>query len=158
VVATVLVAVGILIGSLVGRSDVLQIVAVGVGAVIALAGSLEIGLERVRARRRRQATIEARHEWAHEGRVEPSPEASAPSVLEFALADPASAARAEREAAALEPYVGRWVALGQPDEVLAVGDSPDELISLLRAKDVDAPGGIFQVRADLEASEGVAPQ
>jgi hypothetical protein len=63
-----------------------------------------------------------------------------------------------RQAAALRPYIGKWVALGAPDEVLASAENPDDLVRKLRNQDLHAPGGIFRVPTSPQETEGAAPQ
>jgi hypothetical protein len=55
-------------------------------------------------------------------------------------------------AEALRPHAGRWVAVSgdgpegeQPTEILAVGDSPEELVQKLRELGIKANGGMFRV-------------
>lgn len=62
-----------------------------------------------------------------------------------------------RQAAALEPYVGKWVALGEPDEVLVAADSPTEVVAWLSRHERKA-SGIFRVPETLSEAQGAAPQ
>jgi type I restriction enzyme R subunit len=52
------------------------------------------------------------------------------------------------QADALRPYVGLWVALGEPDEVLASSDDPRNLVAQLRASGLRARNGILRVPRD----------
>jgi hypothetical protein len=61
-----------------------------------------------------------------------------------------------RQAGALEPYVGQWVALGEPDEVLFAADSAQEVVSWLTRNERRA-SGIFRVPATAREAEGAAP-
>src|SRR5712691_1284723 len=61
-----------------------------------------------------------------------------------------------RQAAALEPYVGKWVALGEPDEALIAGDSPKDVVSWLTRNERRA-SGIFRVPESPREAEGAAP-
>jgi len=61
-----------------------------------------------------------------------------------------------RQAAALEPYVGQWVALGEPTEVLVAADSPQDVLAWLSRHGKQATG-MFYVPADLADAEGAAP-
>jgi hypothetical protein len=63
-----------------------------------------------------------------------------------------------RQAAALRPFVGKWVALASPTEVLVAADRPDEVLAWLARHERRAPYGMFRV-PDLEAeAQGLAPQ
>jgi hypothetical protein len=61
-----------------------------------------------------------------------------------------------RQAAALEPYIGKWVALGEPDEVLVAADTPHEVVAWLARNEVKATG-MFRVPRKLNEAEGLAP-
>jgi predicted small metal-binding protein len=61
-----------------------------------------------------------------------------------------------RQAEALRPYVGRWVALGEPCEVLVAADSPQEVLAWL-ARHGRRTSGMFRVPEDRAGAEGVAP-
>jgi hypothetical protein len=62
-----------------------------------------------------------------------------------------------RQAAALAPYVGKWVALASPTEVVVAADSPQEVLAWLAKHERRAPYGMFRVpRADEEV-QGLAP-
>lgn len=62
-----------------------------------------------------------------------------------------------RQAAALAPHAGKWVALETPTEVLVAADTPEQVLAWLARHERVAAYGMFRVpRADREA-EGVAP-
>ena len=61
-----------------------------------------------------------------------------------------------RQAAALAPFIGKWVALGEPDEVLVAGDSPQEVIGWL-ARHGRKSSGLFRVPEDPYRLQGAAP-
>lgn len=61
-----------------------------------------------------------------------------------------------RQAAALRPHVGKWVALGGPTEVLVAADSPQDVLAWLSRHGVQATG-MFRVPAELAETEGAAP-
>ena len=61
-----------------------------------------------------------------------------------------------RQAAMLEPYMGKWVALGGPLEVLVAADTPQEVVAWL-SRHKRRSSGMFRVpRAD-EDVHGAAP-
>lgn len=62
-----------------------------------------------------------------------------------------------RQAAALEPYAGQWVALGEPDEVLVAAPSAREVLAWLSRHEQRATG-IFRVPASQAEAEGLAPR
>jgi hypothetical protein len=62
-----------------------------------------------------------------------------------------------RQAAALEPYAGRWVALGEPDEVLVAAGSASEVVAWLSRHEQRATG-IFRVPSSRAEAEGLAPR
>jgi hypothetical protein len=75
---------------------------------------------------------------------------------------PASASEASlphggRQAAALAPYVGKWVALGEPDEVLVAADSARELVAWL-SRHEQRSTGIFRVPSSEAEAAGLAPR
>jgi type I restriction enzyme, R subunit len=53
-----------------------------------------------------------------------------------------------RQADALRPYVGMWVALGEPDQVLAASVDPRGLVAELKSRGLSARGGILRVPED----------
>ena len=57
-----------------------------------------------------------------------------------------------RQAEALAPYVGKWVALGEPTEVLVAADTPQEVLAWL-AKHGRSTSGMFRVPASAEETE-----
>lgn len=50
-----------------------------------------------------------------------------------------------RQAAALEPYRGKWVAMSDPLTVLVAAETPQDVISWLMRHDRSAPYGMFRV-------------
>jgi len=62
------------------------------------------------------------------------------------LAAPLSA-YSPRQMAALEPHVGRWVALAGPCDVLVTGDTPQEVLGWLARTGKRAEHGILRVPA-----------
>ena len=62
-----------------------------------------------------------------------------------------------RQAAALAPYVGRWVALGEPDEVLVAANTAREVVAWL-ARHEQRASGIFRVPSSAAEAEGLAPR
>ena len=61
-----------------------------------------------------------------------------------------------RQAAALEPYAGKWVALGAPTEVLVAADTPQDVLAWL-SKHGRQASGMFRVPGELAEAEGAAP-
>jgi hypothetical protein len=62
-----------------------------------------------------------------------------------------------RQAEALRPYRGQWVALGEPTEVLVAAPSLDEVHRWLVRHGRKAYGGVFRVPVDPYKSGGMAP-
>ena len=62
-----------------------------------------------------------------------------------------------RQAEALRPFAGQWVALGDPCEVLVAADSPQEVLTWLSRHGRRADGGMFRVPARAGEAEGAAP-
>ena len=62
-----------------------------------------------------------------------------------------------RQAAALAPYVGQWVALGAPTEVLVAADTPQEILGWPAQQGRSADYGMFRVPAESRDPEGAAP-
>ena len=62
-----------------------------------------------------------------------------------------------RQAAALAPYTGQWVALAGPTDVLVAADSPDEVLAWLTKHERRASFGMFRVPTSVEEAEGIAP-
>jgi len=65
--------------------------------------------------------------------------------------------RGGRQAEALRPYVGKWVALAGPTEVLVAADTPQEVLAWLARHERRARYGMFLVPASTADAEGVAP-
>jgi|GEM_PF-508095 len=63
-----------------------------------------------------------------------------------------------RQAAALAPFVGKWVALASPTDVLVAADTPQEVLGWLARHNRRASYGMFRVPASLYEAEGLAPQ
>jgi hypothetical protein len=62
-----------------------------------------------------------------------------------------------RQAAALAPYRGKWVALAGPTEVLVAADTPQEVLAWLARHERRAPYGMFRVPMSADEAEGAAP-
>jgi hypothetical protein len=62
------------------------------------------------------------------------------------------------QAAALEPYIGKWVALASPTEVLVAADTPQEVLGWLSRHDRRAEYGMFRVPTAEDEAQGLAPQ
>lgn len=62
-----------------------------------------------------------------------------------------------RQAAALKPYAGQWVALGEPDEVLVAAPSARDIVAWLSRHEQRA-SGIFRVPASQDEALGLAPR
>ena len=65
--------------------------------------------------------------------------------------------RGSPQADALRPYVGKWVALAGPTEVLVAADRPQDVLSWLARHERRAEYGMFRVPADPAEAEGAAP-
>jgi hypothetical protein len=61
------------------------------------------------------------------------------------------------QADALRPYIGKWVALAGPTEVLVAADTPEEVLAWLARHERRAPYGMFRVPASTAEAEGAAP-
>ena len=61
------------------------------------------------------------------------------------------------EAEVLRPYVGKWVALASPTEVLFAADTPAEVLAWLARHDRRAAYGMFRVPSSPVEAEGAAP-
>jgi hypothetical protein len=61
------------------------------------------------------------------------------------------------QAAVLSPYVGQWVALAGPTEVLVAADTPQEVISWLNRHERRADYGMFRVPGTALEAEGAGP-
>jgi hypothetical protein len=62
-----------------------------------------------------------------------------------------------RQARALEPHVGKWVALADPTSVLVAADSPQDVLAWLAKHERRAPYGMFRVPDSRADAEGAAP-
>jgi hypothetical protein len=62
-----------------------------------------------------------------------------------------------RQAAALAPFVGKWVALESPTRVLVAADTPQEVLAWLARHERRAPYGMFRVPSSVAEAEGAAP-
>ena len=62
-----------------------------------------------------------------------------------------------RQAAALRPYVGKWVAMSGPTDVLVAADTPEEVLSWLSRHERQASFGMFRVPASEAEAVGAAP-
>jgi hypothetical protein len=62
-----------------------------------------------------------------------------------------------RQAAALAPHVGKWVALAGPTEVLVAANTPQEVLAWLAKHERRAPYGMFRVPQSVGEAEGAAP-
>lgn len=61
------------------------------------------------------------------------------------------------QADALRPYLGQWVALAGPTEVLVAADRPEEVLAWLARHERRATYGMFRVPASAVEAEGGAP-
>jgi hypothetical protein len=61
-----------------------------------------------------------------------------------------------RQAAALAPFVGKWVALATPTEVLVAADTPQEVLAWLARHERRAAYGMFRVPSSIREAEGAA--
>ena len=62
-----------------------------------------------------------------------------------------------RQAAALRPYVGKWVALSSPTDVLVAADTPEEVLAWLARHERIASFGMLRVPASEAEAGGTAP-
>ena len=62
------------------------------------------------------------------------------------------------QAAVLSRYVGQWVALAGPTEVLVAAETPQEVISWLNRHERRADYGMFRVPATVLEAEGAGPE
>lgn len=62
-----------------------------------------------------------------------------------------------RQADALRPFLGQWVALAGPTEVLVAADRPEEVLAWLARHERRATYGMFRVPASAVEAEGGAP-
>jgi hypothetical protein len=65
--------------------------------------------------------------------------------------------RRGRQAEALRPHIGKWVALAGPTDVLVAADTPQEVLAWLARHERRASYGMFRVPASLEEAQGTAP-
>jgi hypothetical protein len=65
--------------------------------------------------------------------------------------------RAGRQAEALRPYLGKWVALAAPTDVLVAADTPQEVLAWLARHERRAEYGMFRVPVSPGEAEGAAP-
>jgi hypothetical protein len=63
-----------------------------------------------------------------------------------------------RQARALAPFVGKWVALASPTDVLVAATSPHEVLAWLARHERRASHGMFRVPASDREAQGLAPQ
>ena len=62
-----------------------------------------------------------------------------------------------RQAAALEPYIGKWVAMSDPLTVLVAADDPHDVIAWLARHNLQALYGMFRVPEHDWQAGGAAP-
>jgi hypothetical protein len=62
-----------------------------------------------------------------------------------------------RQAAALRPYVGKWVAMSGPTDVLVAADTPEEVLAWLARHERQASFGMFRVPMSEAELVGAAP-
>jgi len=62
-----------------------------------------------------------------------------------------------RQAAALRPYVGKWVAMSSPTDVLVAADTPEDVLAWLAKHERRAAFGMFRVPASETEAIGAAP-
>src|SRR5215218_3704291 len=82
---------------------------------------------------------------------------SAPHVVEEPSERADAGPYGGRQAAALAPYRGKWVALAAPTEVLVAAETPEEVLAWLARHERRASYGMFRVPASDREAEGVAP-
>lgn len=63
-----------------------------------------------------------------------------------------------RQAAALAPYVGKWVAMSGPTDVLVAADTPEEVLAWLARHERQASFGMFRVPTSEAEAVGAAPR
>jgi hypothetical protein len=63
-----------------------------------------------------------------------------------------------RQAAALAPHLGKWVALASPTDVLVAADTPEDVLAWLARHERRAPYGMFRVPSSTREAEGLAPE
>jgi hypothetical protein len=62
-----------------------------------------------------------------------------------------------RQAAALEPFIGKWVALDSPTDVVVAADTPEEVLAWLATHGRRASYGMFRVPTTEWEAGGMAP-
>jgi hypothetical protein len=62
-----------------------------------------------------------------------------------------------RQADALAPYAGKWVALACPTEILVAAETPQEVLAWLARHERRASYGMFRVPQNVSDAEGLAP-
>jgi hypothetical protein len=62
-----------------------------------------------------------------------------------------------RQATALAPYRGKWVALAGPLDILVAADTPEDVLTWLAAHGRRATYGMFRVPSTRAEAEGTAP-
>jgi hypothetical protein len=75
---------------------------------------------------------------------------------EPARAPAAARRRNGRQAEALRPHMGKWIALAGPTEVLVAADSPQEVLAWLARHERRAGYGMFRVPVSPAEAEGAA--
>ncbi|SRR6266496_2079215 len=78
--------------------------------------------------------------------------------VEGPSAPPGNGPHDGRQAAALAPFVGKWVALSSPTEVLVAADHPQDVLAWLARHERRAPYGMFRVPDSAAEAEGAAPR
>lgn len=73
-------------------------------------------------------------------------------------AGPAGQPHRGRQANVLEQYMGQWVALAGPTDVLIAADTPQEVLRWLARHERKATGGMFRVPEERAGAEGLAPR
>jgi hypothetical protein len=72
-------------------------------------------------------------------------------------ANPADGPFGGRQAAALAPHAGKWVALDGPTDVLVAAERPEDVLAWLNRHDRRARYGMFRVPVSRADTEGAAP-
>jgi hypothetical protein len=73
------------------------------------------------------------------------------------LSEDARAPYGGRQAEALRPFLGRWVALAGPCDVLIAADTPEEVLAWLSQHGREAKSGMLRVPTSAQETEGLAP-
>jgi hypothetical protein len=71
--------------------------------------------------------------------------------------EPEERAPGGAQAAALAPFVGQWVALATPTEILVAAETPQEVLAWLARHEQRAAYGMFRVPSSTQEAEGAAP-